>query len=95
MARIYLSGGITNVPDFWDRFETAEKVLTEKGFSVINPAKLEQALPHLTYEERMKIDFALLDMCDSIYMLYGWKQSPGANRELGYAMAKGMKLMFE
>lgn len=96
MTRIYLSGGMTNVPDCRERFAKAEKELTEQEFSVINPAKVEQALPQdMTYEEHMKIDFAMLDLCDGIYMLNGWQQSQGAKRELDFAMAKDMTIIFE
>lgn len=37
----------------------------------------------------------LLDMCDTIYMLDGWQQSRGANREFGYAFAKDMLIINE
>ena len=32
---------------------------------------------------------------NSICMLKGWQQSCGANREYGFALAKGMGVMFE
>ena len=41
------------------------------------------------------VDLVLLDLCDTIYMLKGWEQSCGANREYGYALAKGLDIMFE
>lgn len=43
----------------------------------------------------MRMYFELLDICDAIYMLDGWENSKGANREYGFAVAKGMRLMFE
>ena len=36
----------------------------------------------------MKVSLVLLDMCDAIYLLEGWQDSRGANREYGYALAK-------
>ena len=87
--KIYISGAISGTTDFMDRFAKAEKELTENGYSVINPAKVNAQLPEdTTYEEYMKMCFCMLDMCDSICMLKGWEKSCGANRELGYAMAK-------
>ena len=38
---VYISGAITDVPDFKDRFKEAEKHLRELGFNVINPAGLQ------------------------------------------------------
>ena len=94
--KIYISGAISNTDDFMERFAKAEKELTDKGWSVVNPAKVNAQLPEDTsYEEYMKMSFCMLDMCDGIYMLKGWKKSWGANRELGYAMAKNMIIMYE
>lgn len=94
--KIYISGAITGTDDYMERFSKAEKELTEKGYSVINPAKVNAQLPKdTTHEEYMKMSFCMLDMCDAIYMLNGWSKSCGANRELGFAMAKNKKIIFE
>ena len=95
MARIYISGPITGVENFGFNFEKAERELQEEGHEVINPTKVELLLPKGTYEEYMKIDMFLLDMCDTIYMLKGWEKSCGANREYGYAMAKDYIILHE
>lgn len=95
-ARIYLSGAITGTTDYLDRFEKAEKELTEKGYVVINPAKVNAMMPvETTYEEYMKMSMTMLDMCDYIYMLKGWQQSRGANREYGYALGTDKVIMME
>lgn len=95
-ARIYLSGAITGTTDYLDRFENAEKELTEKGYVVINPAKVNAMMPvETTYEEYMKMSMTMLDMCDYIYMLKGWQQSRGANREYGYALGTDKVIMME
>ena len=94
--KIYISGAISNTDDFMERFAKAEKELKEQGYSVVNPAKVNAQLPENTsYEEYMKMCFCMLDMCDSICMLKGFEKSCGANRELGYAMAKDMTIMYE
>ena len=93
--KLYLSGAITGTDDYMDRFSVAEKSL-EVEHTIINPAKVNAQLPSDTdYEDYMKMSFCMLDMCDGIYMLKGWKKSWGANRELGYAMAKNMIIMYE
>lgn len=96
MSKIYISGPITGTTDYMERFEKAEKLLKSKGYSVVNPAKVNAQMPEdTTYEEYMKMSFTMLDMCQYIYMLNGWHKSIGANRELGYAMAKDMIIMYE
>ena len=94
--KMYISGAITGTDNYMERFAKAEKELTENGYSVINPAKVNAQLPEdTTYEEYMKMCFCMLDMCDSIYMLKGWEKSCGANREYGYAIAKKKTIFIE
>ena len=94
--KIYISGPITGIKDYLERFENAEKYLTSRGYTVINPAKVNGMLPQDTdYEEYMKMSMCMLDMCDYIYLLKGWQESRGANREYGYALAKDKTIIFE
>ena len=96
--RIYISGQISNLEksDYMERFAKTEKELTEQGWSVVNPAKVNAQLPEDTrYEEYMKMCFCMLDMCEAIYMLKNWNKSCGANRELGYAIAKKKTVFYE
>ncbi len=88
-TRIYISGAITGTVNYMERFAEAEKLLTKKGYTVINPAKINAQLPPSTsYEEYMQMSLFLMDMCDVMYQLKGWQNSKGANREYGYALAK-------
>lgn len=93
--RIYISGPITGVDSYLENFKAAEEELKAGGFEVINPAAFNRVLPEMDYEEYMKIDLELLELCDGIYMLEGWKQSKGANREYGYALAEDMLIIQE
>lgn len=93
--RIYISGPITNVLDYKEKFARAEQNLKAKypDAEIINPTVLDK-LP-LTYDEYMELDLRLLGMCEGIYMMEGWEDSKGANREYGYALAKGNAIYFE
>lgn len=93
--KVYISGGITNVENYKEHFDRVEKELKAKGHEVINPTSFDELLPQLTYEEYMKLDLCLLDLCEAIYMLKNWKKSFGANREYGYALAKGYLILEE
>lgn len=91
--RIYISGGISNIPDYKERFKKAEEFLTSQGYKAINPTVLD-AFP-LNYEEYMDLDLALIDICGAMYMLKDWEKSCGANREYGYALAKDLIILKE
>lgn len=93
--RVYISGGITGVENYKEVFKRAKEELEAEGHEVINPTEMDEYLPQLTWEEYIDIDIALLNVCEAIYMLKGWKNSRGANREYGYALAKGIKVIME
>ena len=92
--RIYISGPMTGVPNYKDKFDEAEKYLTDKGYDVFNPARVDDALPVkiMTYDEIMDIDLCMLRMCDAIYMLNGWCSSKGAWIELMDALANDLQV---
>ena len=96
--KIYISGAITNNPNYKEDFERSEDYLQREypSADIINPALVNSFLPKsTTYEEYMRMSFCMLDMADAIYMLKTWNKSCGANLELGYAMAKDMIIMYE
>lgn len=94
--KIYISGAITGTDDFMERFEKAEKKLTDQGYSVVNPAKVNAQLPSDTdYEDYMRMSFCMLSMCETIYLLRGFEKSRGAKRELEFAKSEDMEIMYE
>ncbi len=94
MARIFISGGISEVENYKERFDKAEEQLRRLGFAVVNPANLPKVLPEseTTHEEYMKVCLKILSMCDGICMLDNWEQSRGAKQEYNYAMVHGMTI---
>ena len=89
---IYIAGKITDLPNYKENFQRAEDKLLGLGHICLNPSNLPEGLP---YEAYMPICFAMIDACDTIYMLDNWKDSKGAIRELAYAQSKGKKIMYE
>lgn len=83
--RVYISGPITGRPDYLQEFGKTEQLLLGLGHEVINPTKVSESFPALSYGEYMKIDLALLEICDAIYLLDDWEQSAGAQLEFHYA----------
>lgn len=85
--RVYLSGPITDNPNYIEDFYGIEELLIRQGLEVINPVRLCDAFEDLSYEEYIRIDLVLLEMCDAVYMLKGWQDSKGAQLEYHYANA--------
>lgn len=95
-SRVYISGAITGVADFIDKFGKAETMLRNLGFEVVNPAKCNLILPKsTTWQEYMDVTLCMLKMCDTIFMLEGWETSKGANIELSYALGAKMRVLFQ
>ena len=88
MMRVYLSGPMTSDPEYMGKFTEADQFLRNQGYHVANPAELYRSLPDdITYEELLRLDLQILEMCDTLVQLPGWEKSCGANREYGYALA--------
>lgn len=90
---IYISGPMEGVENYEKNFKKAEEDFAEAGYKVVNPANID--VTGMSREDILDMDLKLLRECDAICMLKGWKQSCGANREYGFALAKGMDVMFE
>ena len=94
MKKIYISGKITDNPNYKADFEAAELALKIAGFQPVNPA--EEHLPDgATWADYMRHDIKLLCDCDAIYMLNGWRESAGAKIEHKLARDLGMEIIYE
>lgn len=90
MKKIYISGAITNNPNYKEQFAAAEKKLIAAGHQVFNPA-------HNTgdsYKELIDLGMQQLMASDAIYMLPGHEESTGATLELTYAKAVGIEIIY-
>lgn len=90
---IYISGPMAGIEGYEKNFKAAEEKMKEAGHEVVNPAEID--VEGMDREEILKKDICLLWECDGIYMLKGWRQSRGANREYGFALGCGMPIMHE
>lgn len=96
--KMYISGKVTGDPDYIAQFNKAHVHLIHDcpDAQIFNPVDIISVCPDgLTYEEIMDFCMYILSKCDAIYMLKGWEDSRGANREYGYALGKNMIIIRE
>lgn len=92
--KIYISGPITNDPDFMQKFANAEAEIITAGYEPVNPARHE--LPEgATWVDYMRQDLKLLCDCDGVYMLENWQESKGAKIEHQLAQDLGLKIFYK
>lgn len=93
---IYISGPITNNPDYMECFNEAEDLLLEMGIDVFNPARNILLFKNLQAEYDWYIDLSLTELswCDEILMLENWRNSEGARLEYEYAKAHNYNILF-
>lgn len=96
MGKVYISGAITGVDGYLEKFAKAQEHLETQGYEVVNPAAINALLPKsTTWQEYMEVSMKLLEMCDTVFFLRGFEKSCGANREYGWSLAKGLKIIVE
>lgn len=97
--KIYVAGKITGeMPYCYGlKFGYAATKLRAEGHKVINPVELNDSLCRygFDYEDMMKMCFTAIDICDAVYMLEDWHDSPGARREHEYAIDRGKKIIYK
>lgn len=93
---IYISGPITNNPDYMKCFNEAENVLLDFGMDVFNPTRNILLFEKLQAKYDWYIDLSLTELswCDEILMLEDWQKSKGARLEYEYAKAHNYNILF-
>lgn len=98
--KIYIAGKITGDNNYVTKFLKAKETLKSKGFNVVLPIDIADGGPgeyshFFSYEQFLHVDYALIDVCDGIYMLKDWQQSKGARMELQYAADYQKEILYE
>lgn len=91
MKSIYIAGPITGQPHFREIFNRAELDLINKGWIVLNPARLPAGLSESAY---MDICLAMVRQADALVMLPGWDDSQGASCERLLAVKMGKTILY-
>ena len=94
--KVYISGPITGVDGFMEKFEQVEIKLLNRCYEVCNPARENSRFPKGTeWRTYMGESLRLLCNCQAICMLEGWEHSEGAKLEYLVATHLGMKVIEE
>ena len=81
---------ILGTSDSVENMNAAEIDLRDAGYTPVNPVKFVNSIHGLTEEQIADVGYALLSMCDAMYIVGGSMQSPILNQYIGYARAVGM-----
>jgi hypothetical protein len=90
--KYYVAGKITDNPNYKEQFAEAETMLINKGNAVMNPAVLNPGFKHGEY---MKVCYAMIDVCESMYFLSNWEDSIGAKMEHDYGVANNKQIEYQ
>lgn len=92
MSKVYIAGKIDGLENYREKFKEAEDKLIAEGYICMNPSVLPKGFP---YEAYMPICIAMINQCDTVYMLNNWGGSKGARFELEYAKIMGKRILFQ
>lgn len=92
--KIYLSGKISGITfsEAERKFIYFEKNLTNKGFTVVNPLKIEPFLGLNLWICYMIADIWQMLKCDAVILLPDWEDSRGARIECRIAEFRNMQI---
>lgn len=90
--KVYISGPMVG-KDYKNRFAMAAALLEQSGNIVVNPAKIIK--PGMTIKEYTEATEELLDECDTILFLSGWKNIQECHVEMAKAINNKMIITFE
>lgn len=106
MELIYLSGPMTNDPNYRENFKYFEDLFEGSGYHVFNPVYLsdrlikennlstEQAFSEENRNLFLREDIKAMLDCTKVVMLPGWKKSKGAKLECKIAEMLGMEVVY-
>ena len=90
--RIYISGPISGVPGYYERFDAGARAVRRLGHTPVNPARHPEGL---SVREYMRMDLNDLMASDAVLMLPGWMNSGGALVERALALYLGMEIYYD
>jgi hypothetical protein len=96
LMQIYISGKTTGLPpkDMKEKFQSAQNLLQEIGFDVVNPLNNGLSLND-DWKKHLVRNIENLLPCDAIYLLDNWMDSVGASIQYDMALRMKKDIWFE
>lgn len=94
--KVYVAGKMTGLKEneVLEKFRTAAGMLRSRGDVVMDPS-VHYDNAGFSHEEYMHVCFAMIDVCEAVYMLRDWQSSQGAREEIQYAADWGKMIIYE
>jgi len=89
--KVYIAGKITGNKDYKKEFRIIENALKSLGYIVMNPSVLPEGFEH---DEYLRVNMAMIDICDEVHFMPSWIDSKGSYFEYGYCKGTGKKIVF-
>lgn len=94
--KVYIAGKVTGLEkaEVFKKFNESVSQLKKQGYITMSPAVLasNEGFEHSDY---MHVCFAMIDVCDAVYMQKDWRNSKGARMELQYAKKCKKRILYE
>lgn len=93
--KVYVAGKITGLTheEYCAKFAAKRHELEARGYKVMIPVDIN-ATDGFEHSDYMHVCYAMIDVCDAVYMLPDWKESKGARMELQYAADHRKKIFY-
>ena len=92
---VYISGPVTGVDNFEEAFQKATNAVEGKGHTVVSPLSCGVLKEEIYgWSDCMKVCIALMERCNGIVMLDGWRTSVGARIEKLWAEKVGLNIYY-
>lgn len=91
---IYIISDVST-PESRKKFEVTKHLLMGDDYAVVSFVDVINTLPELTYDANIHIRYALIDLCDEIFVMKGWENSDKAKSDFKYAVGIGKRIRYE
>lgn len=93
--KLYIAGPMTGYVDLnYPAFKSAEALLVQAGFEVLNPVDNDPGDGKHDWLDFMRMSLVQISQCDGIAILPGWAESRGARIEVDLVRSLGLPVKY-